>query len=311
MYDRFRRHADKTFGQAAARYLNEYRGRNQERAAYAIEAVRPYIADKRLIDVDDEAMEPFKEDRLNGRGPFKRPAMAGTVNRELSTVTAILRKASRVWRWIPEAPQILYVEGARKRSIPLTWEEQDALFAQLPQRWAEGMALFAVNTGVREQELLGLEWSDMVPVPSLETFVFVLNRTKNGESRAVICNSLAKLAVERQRGNGSQYVFPSRSPANYGGRMASYVKPWNKAWQAAGLPTGDLIKQGIHNLRFTFATRLRGAGVPKEARNALLGHHRTNIEEHYALPDIAQLLPYAELVTERRESVVLRAVSGG
>lgn len=36
------------------------------------------------------------------------------------------------------------------------------------------MALFKVNTGLREQEVVNLRWSWEVPVPELDTSVFVV-----------------------------------------------------------------------------------------------------------------------------------------
>jgi integrase len=85
-------------------------------------------------------------------------------------------------------------------------------------------------------------------------------------------------------------------------------KVWNQAWIKAGLPSGKMVKQGIHNCRHTFAHRLRAAQVPQEDRNALLGHAKTNLAEHYSTPDVARLLEHAEKVTLRRETTVLRVV---
>lgn len=284
-------------------------GKDKRRSAYAFEALIPYLGHLRLIDVDDGALQQYKEDRRLGRGPFEKPAMVGTINKELTLVTTVLNRAVRVWRWIPSAPQILHVEGARRVGYPLTWEEQSKLFQRLPTGWDVGAAVFAVNTGVRRGELFGLKWDDMVPIPELETFVFILRETKNGESRAVICNSIARRAVNAQRDNGSAFVFPSKAPGNRGQMVRDAGKIWLRAWKDAGLPSNPLIRKGIHNLRHTFATRLRAAGVSIENRNALLGHAKTNIGEHYAQSDIARLLECAELVTQRRDSVILRSIS--
>lgn len=276
----------------------------------------------RLIDVDDEAMQQFKEERRNGVGPFAdeetgkpRPAMVGTINKELCQVVTVLNKACRVWRWIPSAPKLEYVRGAVKQAYPFSYEEQDRLFSCLPRGWDVGSACFAVNTGVRREELFGLKWTDMVRVPELgaDIFVFVLRDTKNGHQRAVVCNSIARRAVENQRkyqaANGwSEYVFPSRRNGRAGSRCTGSGKVWAEAWVKAGLPSGPLVKKGIHNCRHTFAHRLRAAGVPKEDRNALLGHANTDLAEHYATPDLQRLLEHAEKIVVRKETTVLRAM---
>ena len=315
--DRFERHADKTFGEAAARYLAEFDGKpgSKTRAAHALYSVAGYIGHLALIDVDDEVMGPFKEDRRLGRPPFKKPAMVGTINKELTQVVTVLSKACRVWRWLPSVPLLQHVKGAVRQAYPFTWEEQDRLFRALPGGWDVGAASFAVNTGVRKEELFGLRWKDMVRIPELgpDVFVFILSETKNGEQRAVICNSIARRAVEYQRKyqakhGQSDYVFPSHWGGNMNGKVRASGRIWADAWKRAGLPTGPLVKKGIHNCRHTFAHRLRSAGVPQEDRNALLGHANTNLAEHYATPDIERLLAHAEKIVERKETIVLRAV---
>jgi integrase len=324
--DRFERYADTTFGEAAARYLAEFDGKpaSKRRAAHALYAVQPYIAHLCLVDVDDEALAQFKEDRKLGRSPFKKPAMAGTINKELTQVTTVLIKACRLWRMIPSAPLIQHVKGAVRQAYRLTWEQQDKLFRCLPTGWDAGAALFAINTGVRKEELFGLKWSHRRWVPELDIknedgttkermYVFLLLETKNGEQRAVICNSIARRAVEHQRKwqakyGQSDFVFPSNWVGNRGGKVRASGQAWTNAWKAAGLPVDKLVKRGIHNCRHTFAYRLRAAGVPQEDRNALLGHARTSLAEHYAPGDLARLLEYAERVTVRKEMTVLRSV---
>lgn len=309
VWARYERNAHRTFGEAASRYLQLFDGKDKDRQRYCLEALIPYIGHLKINDVDDEALQQFKEDRKEGKGAFQKPSMAGTVNKELTVVVTVLNRACRDWRWIPNVPRIRHIKGAVRQAYPLTWNEQERLFSCLPDHWALGAACFAVNTGVRKSELFGLRWRDMVPVPELDTFVFILRETKNGEDRAVICNSIAQRAVNRQRGNGSKFVFPSRRAQCKGQMVRACNAVWRKAWEQAGLPDGPLIRKGIHNLRHTFAHRLRAADVPVEDRDALLGHSKASLSQHYALPDIERLQAMAERVTEKRDTVVLRAVS--
>src|SRR5262245_24574736 len=128
IYERFEKHADKTFADAKERYLAEFQGRDKTRVEAAIASVMPYIGTMRLIDIDDEAMAPFKRDRLSGAGPFDRPAMCGTVNKELTQVITILYRACRIWRWLPSTARFVHVTGDTRAAHPLTFEEQDRLF---------------------------------------------------------------------------------------------------------------------------------------------------------------------------------------
>lgn len=308
LWDRFERNAHRTFEEAASRYLQEFDGKGKDRQRYALESLIPYIGNLTLIEVDNSALEGFKEDRKKGGGAFVKPAMAGTINKELTTVVTVLNRACRDWRWTPSVPRIRHVKGAHRVAYPLTWKEQGRLFWALGDNWSLGAALFAVNTGVRRAELFGLQWSDMVPIPELETFVFVLTETKNDQARAVICNSIARRAVDYQRDNGCKLVFPSKARNNKGGRVRCTNRIWHTAWKKAGLPDDPLIRKGIHNLRHTFAHRLRAASVPEEDRNSLLGHANASLSQHYALPDIERLAEMAERVTERKDTIVLRSI---
>ncbi len=302
---RFERHARRNFVEAADKYLKEYAGKDKRRVAYAVRSLIPYIGHLVLMDVNDDALSDFKRDRGQGVG-FKKPAAAGTINFEITLVSTILNCACREWEWIPRSLKLKRVKGSRRQAFPMTWEQQDAVFAQLPQHWAEGIALFGVNTGARPAELCGLRWDQEEKIPELDTFVFVLSETKNNSARAVICNSLARLAVERQRGNGSEYVFPSQSNRSKGERMRDIWDLWEQAWRAAGLPADKWTRRGPHNMRHTFLHRLRLADVSEEDRNALAGHGKTTLAQHYAMPDIERLQQKSELVTRRTSGVILR-----
>jgi hypothetical protein len=64
----------------------------------------------------------------------------------------------------------------RREPYPLSIEEQRLLFSELTGHLAK-MALFEVNTGLREQEVVNLRWIWEAPVLELDTSVFVVPRT--------------------------------------------------------------------------------------------------------------------------------------
>jgi len=302
---RFERHARRTFAEASNKYLQGYAGKDKRRVAYAVRALTPYIGHVVLMDVNDDALSGFKHDRANGLGAFSKKASSGTTNFEITLANTIMNAACREWEWIPRTLKLKRVKGPRRQPYPLTWDQQDALFAKLPEHWAKGVALFGFNTGAREQEIVGLRWDQEVQIPDLETSVFVLSETKNGEGRALILNSLARLAVSRQRDNGSEYVFPSRSNRSKGERMRDLWDIWDKAWRGAGLPTDYWTRRGPHNMRHTFLHRLRVAGVSEEDRGALAGHG-TTLEQDYAMPELEKLTKLSELAAQRTGGVILR-----
>jgi len=84
----------------------------------------------------------------------------------------------------------------------------------------------------------------------------------------------------------------------------------NTGWQNARREAG-LRSVRIHDLRHTFACRLRAAGVPAEDRAALLGHADHSMSGHYASADVGRLMRQANLILNRQETrTVLRVANG-
>ena len=140
---------------------------------------------------------------------------AGTINHGLKVVRRILNLAATEWMddhgltWLAMAPKIrLLPDTSKRQPYPLNWDEQGRLFQELPEHLAH-MALFAVNTGCRDGEVCGLRWGWEVPVPALDTRVFIVpgRYVKNGDERLVVLNRVAQSVVDAQRGQHPTHVF--------------------------------------------------------------------------------------------------------
>jgi integrase len=84
----------------------------------------------------------------------------------------------------------------------------------------------------------------------------------------------------------------------------------NNGWQQARREAG-LRSVRIHDLRHTYACRLRAAGVSAEDRAALLGNVDHSMAGHYASADVGRLVKQANLVLNRQETrTVLRVANG-
>jgi integrase len=224
-------------------------------------------------------------------------------------VRRILNLAAREWidengmTWLAAAPRIELLPATNKRQpYPLNWDEQARLFKELPAHLA-AMALFAVNTGCRDQEVCGLRWEWEVKVPELDTFVFIVpgRFVKNGDDRLIVLNRIAKSVVEAQRGQHETHVFTYRSRPT--------TRMLNKAWIRARAAAG-LSQVRVHDLKHTFGRRLRSAGVSFEDRQDLLGHRSSRITTHYSAAELSRLIEAANRVCEssgrRPDLVVLR-----
>ena len=125
---------------------------------------------------------------------------------------------------------------------------------------------------------------------------------KSRRDHVVVLNDAAWSIVQAQRGLHPLWVFPCR-----GHRIDSMN---NTGWQNARRAVG-LVQVRVHDLRHTFACRLRAAGVSEEDRCALLGHAEHSMSGHYASADVGRLVRLANLVLNRQETrTVLRVANG-
>lgn len=285
---------ERTFNDAAARFVDEYgHKRSLDRDIVTLKAAMPYIGGLPLPQIHSGVLDGFIRDR-------KRAGIsAGTLNRDMAIIRRVLSLSARFWRddqgrpWLDTVPMLPTVQGVKRKPRPINWQEQGALLKRLPPYIAE-MALFALNTGLRDQEICGMKWADECRVNGLEATVFIISeaRAKNEHERVVPLNSIAQSIVTGRRGNNSDYVF------DYEGRKLDRMnnRAWRKAREAVGLK--DVR---VHDLRHTFGMRLRAVGVSFEDRQDLLGHHAGRITTHYSKVEISRLIECVELLCVDRK----------
>jgi integrase len=293
------------FSDCANRFLadSKYK-RTQGTIAWHVAMLSPYIGNLEVRKVHDETLRPFIDARIaEGVSPT-------TINRTLEVARSILHRAARSYRdaegfpWLDTAPPLItMLPECPRPPRPINWEEQDQIFRRLPDHLA-GMALFAVNTGLRDSNLCGLQWSWEVPIDELRRSVFVIPAPefKSRRPHVLVLNDAAWSIIETQRGKHSTWVFPYRGKPMNGMNNTA----WQRARRAANLP-----RVRVHDLRHTFATRLRAAGVPEEDRAALLGHALRTMPEHYASADIGRLIGLANRVLERVGTTTILRVANG
>lgn len=289
----------RTLVEAATKYLEEsLANRAIQREADALKTIMKFVDPHTPLDkIHDGTFDSFRTTRR------KQGRSAGTINRDLAPVRRILKLAASVWRdesgpWLMALTVIRTVKGPKRKPYPLTWEEQSRLFRELPGH-LQRMALFKVNTGCREREVVQLRWDWEVKVPELDTTVFILpeSLTKNGEERIVVLNGIARRVIEEARGNHPERVF------TYDGQPVT--KMYNTAWKKARTRAG-LHQVRVHDLRHTFGQRLRAAGVSLEDRKALLGHKSGDVTTDYSALELAKIIEYVERLCQERPNTVLR-----
>jgi integrase len=300
-----RRHARPLFSDCAKRFLLESKHkRTASDIAWHVRMLLLHVGHLEVRRVHDETLRPLVEARLADG------VSATTVNRTLEVARAILQRAARAYRddegrpWLETAaPLITMLHESPRLPHPITWEEQDAIFRCLPDHLAR-MALFAVNTGLRDANLCGLQWSWEVPIPELARSVFVIpaEEFKSRRPHVTILNDAAWSIIQTQRGKHPLWVFPFR------GRRVNGMN--NNGWQHARRKAG-LADVRVHDLRHTFATRLRAAGVAEEDRCALLGHALRTMPQLYASADVGRLVGLANRVLDRVGTRTILRVANG
>lgn len=339
----------RTFKEAAIKYIKEeeIRGKKTLKTEVGyINGLMPFIGDMSLDSIHDGTLEkyvivkktiPFRMGHPE-KGKRKKLRSDRSINYALKVLSQILKRAVTKWRdennltWLSESPAIeLLPEHDKRLPRPITWNEQDRLFAELPAH-LQKMALFMVNTGCRDGELCPLKWEWEVRIPELNTSVFVIpgrvirqfsqaeldeierkgidprklrpteQLTKNGDDRMIVLNQVASEIVESVRGQHPTYVF------SYRGKNLTRMN--NKGWRKARLLAG-LEDVRVHDLRHTFGRRLRAAGVSFEDRQDLLGHKSGRVTTHYSSAEIGNLIKAAEFASIRQESSpTLRVLRG-
>jgi integrase len=225
--------------------------------------LHPFLGDLNLDQITLDVIDRIRSAKL-------KEASKGTVNRYLALVRAILRRSCDEWEWIDKVPKVRLFKESNNRERSLSVDQAQRLLRELPEHQRD-VVLFALATGLRQSNVLGLEWSQ---VNLAQNHAWIQGwQSKNRRPISVPLNASALDVLHRQIGKHPTRVFTFRG------------KPLNsantKAWKAA------LVRAGItnfrwHDLRHTWATWHRQAGTPTHELQRLGGWQTSAMVERYA-----------------------------
>ncbi len=192
---------------------------------------KEHLKDYYLCYITPSVISELKEQLLKEETPRKTLRSQSTANRYLAALSGAFNIAVREWNWLKENPvsKISRYKEGKPRDRFLTKEEIEKLLAickksRSPHLYA--VTLFAVCSGARKGEILGLKWKDLDFARNTATF----RDTKNGETRTipltpVLSNCL--LDEKKKRIILSEYVFPSgdgKQPADIRGAWENAIE---------------------------------------------------------------------------------------
>jgi integrase len=250
--------------QAAGRWIEETNQKTTHKGDIAkLRWLHSILGELMLDEITLDVIARIKEARL-------KEGQKSTANRYLALVRAILKRAVDEWDWLDKAPKVKLFKEAAGRVRFLTPEQVQTLLRELPAHQHD-LVLFALQTGLRQANVLKLEWSEI----NLERGHMWVNgkQSKNREPIAVPLNREALAILHRQLGK-----HPARVFTYFGKPIANAnTRAWKNALKRAGIEDFRW-----HDLRHTWASWHRMQGTPTHELQQLGGWKTSAMVERYA-----------------------------
>ena len=247
--------------------------RTLERDRYTIEKhLIPFYGQRQMSSLKSSDIEEYKQSRR----PHAAPS---TINRELGTFKAMLRKAVE-WNYLRRNPATGISKFADPPKPPkfISMEEAHKLLEACKRSRTQYLYPFvatALYAGLRKDELFHLEWNDV----NMDLGVIKLvNKdgwhTKSKKGRDIpMPKALRAVLMKHPTHPESTYVFYNKD----GSRLRDIRGSYNKAVKASGLD-----HMTFHSLRHTYASLLVMKGRDLPTVQQLLGHADIKTTMRYA-----------------------------
>jgi site-specific recombinase XerD len=260
--------------------------KSAKRNEVSINMLKPHFQGKLLRSIHPFMVEQYKKQRKDeGRAP-------ATINRDVVCIRNMMRKAVE-WGYLSQNPlaSVKQLREDNEQRWVLTDEEETKLLnacGNSPQwggkekRYLRELVLFALHSGMREQEIFGLT---KARVNLRDRFLEVVD-TKTGENRKVPLNDTLKEILEAKlKDERSDYVFCNAK----GKKLTRLTNAFWYAVKEAGLiridaRTGEKIRFRFHDLRHTFGTRLGMSGADLKTIMEIMGHKTVKVAMSYQHP---------------------------
>lgn len=269
---------DYTFEDVMTEYLRAKQGASSYvTVANAVKALRVYFGGMVIQDIRKDQVRAA----MRAMAHEKHHA-GGYITLRIATFRAAISFCRRELDWPIEDPSRgISMPRREKRVRWITQIEAGRLLSAARSISNHGLLAdfieLALNTGMRKNEMLMLQWKSV----DLEERIITLlaDENKSGRTRSIPLNDSAVAALRRRKAfvdmhcQNSPWVMARRD----GERAISIYYSFRKACKVAGIENFR-----IHDLRHTCASWLVSTGVPLADVKEVLGHASIVMTERYA-----------------------------
>lgn len=273
LIDRYNKSVIPTKGSQASNQQAQLQWWRDRIGAYALSLVTPaLIAEMRDVLLDEPT---HQSDR---RSP-------STVNRYIAVLSHAFTVAMKEWGWVDENPvkKVTKPSEADGRVRYLSDDERERLFAECRKSRQTALypiVLLAINTGMRQGEILNLFWEEPPSPPKtgawgvveLDRQRVVLHRTKNGSRRVLPLTAQTIESIQSIPHVGER-VFPSKDR----NEALDIRESFTSALQRAGITNFR-----FHDLRHSAASYLAMSGASMAEIAEILGHKTLQMVKRYS-----------------------------
>jgi integrase len=254
-----------------------------DRDKVSLKHLLPYFGDKILREINSAMVKAYRRKRQAETSIRHTLTAIATVNREVALLKTIFNKAidaERAERNPCHGVKMPKENNERDRVLSL--EEYEQLLAHCPAHLKPIIKL-AYHTGMRKGEILNLTWDRLNLKEGYIQLVKGKSSNEGGEKnkggRKIPLNSeLVEMFRAMPHGLPGVPVFTYRNKT-----IKCIRKGLQTACGKAGIPYGQHEPNGIifHDLRHTFVTNMRQAGVHDSVIMAITGHKTFSMFHRY------------------------------